>query len=35
MSTRVYVARDIAVTTAQEDTPVSLRIQRSAATVTA
>ena len=35
MSTRVYVSRDMAVTTAQEDTPVSLRIQVSAATVKA
>ena len=35
MSTRVYVARDIAVTTAQENTAVSSRIQRSAATVKA
>jgi transposase len=35
MSTRVYVSRDIAVTTAQEDTPVSIRIQLSAATVKA
>jgi transposase len=35
MSKRVYVSRDIAVTTAQEDTPVSLRIQVSAATVKA
>jgi transposase len=33
MSKRVYVSRDIAITTAQEDTPVSLRIQVSAATV--
>jgi transposase len=31
----VYVSRDIAVTTAQEDTPVSIRIQLSAATVKA
>src|SRR5262245_61849784 len=35
MSQRVYVSRDIAVTTAQEATPVSLRIQVSAATVKA
>src|SRR5712691_9813058 len=35
MSKRVYVSRDIAVTTAQEDTPVSLRIQVSSATVNA
>src|SRR4029453_6746406 len=35
MSTRVYVSRDIAVTTAQEDTPVSIRIRLSAATVKA
>src|SRR4029453_14717436 len=35
MSPRVYVSRDIAVTTAQEDTPVSIRIQLSAATVKA
>src|SRR5215471_7574374 len=35
MSKRVYVSIDIAVTTAQEDTPVSLRIQVSAATVKA
>lgn len=35
MSIRVYVSRDIAVTTAQEDTPVSIRIQLSAATVKA
>jgi transposase len=35
MSTRVYVSRDIAVTTAQEDTPMSIRIQLSAATVKA
>ena len=35
MSKRVYVFRDISVTTAQEDTPVSLRIQVSAATVKA
>ena len=35
MSTRVYVSRDIAVTTAQEDTPVSIRIQLSSATVKA
>src|SRR5215471_6457346 len=35
MSKRVYVSRDISVTTAQEDTPVSLRIQVSAATVRA
>jgi len=35
MSKRVYVSRDIAITTAQEDTPVSLRIQVSAATVKA
>jgi transposase len=35
MSKRVYVSRDISVTTAQEDTPVSLRIQVSAATVKA
>src|SRR5262247_4766170 len=35
MSKRVYVFIDIAVTTAQEDTPVSLRIQVSAATVKA
>jgi len=32
MSTRVYVSRDIALTTAQEETPVSLSIQVSAAT---
>ena len=35
MSIRVYVSRDIAVTTAQEDTPVSIRIQLSSATVKA
>jgi hypothetical protein len=35
MSKRVYVSIDIAVTTAQEDTPVSLRIQVSAATAKA
>ena len=35
MSKRVYVSRAISVTTAQEDTPVSLRIQVSAATVKA
>ena len=35
MSKRVYVSRDISDTTAQEDTPVSLRIQVSAATVKA
>jgi hypothetical protein len=35
MSKRVYVSRDIAVTTAQEETPVSLRIQVSAAPVKA
>src|SRR6201993_2354096 len=35
MRTRVYVSRDIAVTTAQEDTPVRIRIQLSAATVKA
>src|SRR5438093_13699768 len=35
MSKRVHVSIDIAVTTAQEDTPVSLRIQVSAATVKA
>src|SRR6185503_3363702 len=35
MSKRVYVSRDISVTTAQEDTPVSLRIQVSSATVKA
>src|SRR5467141_127654 len=35
MSKRVYVSRDIAITTAQEDTPVSLRIQVSASTVKA
>src|SRR5215475_8715830 len=35
MSTRVNVSRDIAVTTAQEDTPVSVRIQLSSATVQA
>ena len=35
MSIRVYLSRDIAVTTAQEDTPVSIRIQLSAATVKA
>ena len=35
MSKRVYVSRDILVPTAQEDTPVSLRIQVSAATVKA
>jgi hypothetical protein len=33
MSKRVYVSRDILVPTAQEDTPVSLRIQVSAATL--
>jgi transposase len=35
MSKRVYVSRDILVPTAQEDTPVSLRIQVSAVTVKA
>ena len=35
MSTRVYHPSDIAVTTAQEDTPVSIRIQVSSATVKA
>jgi hypothetical protein len=35
MSKQVYVSIDIPVTTAQEDTPVSLRIQVSAATVKA
>ena len=35
MSKRVYVSRDILVPTAQEDTPVSLRLQVSAATVKA
>ena len=35
MSKRVYVSRDISVPTVQEDTPVSLRIQVSAATVKA
>ncbi len=35
MSKRVYVSIDIAVTTEQEDTPVSLRIQVSSATVKA
>jgi transposase len=35
MSKRVYVSIDIAVTTAQEDTPVSLRIQVSSTTVKA
>src|SRR4029453_8061241 len=35
MSKRVYVSIDIVVTMAQEDTPVSLRIQVSAATVKA
>jgi transposase len=35
MSTRVYVSRDMAVTTAQEDTPVSIRRQLSSATVKA
>jgi len=35
MSTRVYVSRDIAVPTAQEDTPVSISIQLSSATVKA
>src|SRR5215510_10862748 len=35
MSKRVYVSIDISVTTEQEDTPVSLRIQVSAATVKA
>jgi transposase len=35
MSKRVYVSRDISDTTAQEDTPVSLRIQVSAATIKA
>jgi transposase len=35
MSPRVYVSRDIAVTTAQEDTPVRIRIQLSSATVKA
>src|SRR5882724_5700072 len=33
MSKRMYVSRDISVTTEQEDTPVSLRIQASSATV--
>jgi len=35
MSKRVYVSRDILVPPAQEDTPVRLRIQVSAATVKA
>jgi hypothetical protein len=35
MSKRVYVSIDIAVTTAQENTPVHIRIQVSAATVKA
>jgi len=35
MSSRVYHPSDIAVTTAQEDTPVSIRIQVSSATVKA
>src|SRR5215475_15452585 len=35
MSKRVYVSIDISVPTEQEDTPVSLRIQVSAATVKA
>src|SRR5882724_7931765 len=35
MSQGVYVSRDISATTAQEDTPVSLRIQVSSATVKA
>jgi transposase len=35
MSKRVYVSIDITITTAQEETPVSLRIQVSAATVKA
>ena len=35
MSKRVYVSIDMAVTMAEEDTPVSLRIQVSAATVKA
>jgi transposase len=35
MSKRVYVSIDITVTTAQEDTPVSIRIQVSSATVKA
>ena len=35
MSQRVYVSIDISVTTEQEDTPMSLRIQVSAATVKA
>src|SRR6516165_8952684 len=35
MSKRVYVSIDISVPTAQEETPVSLRIQVSAATVRA
>ena len=35
MSKWVYLPSDIAVTTAQEDTPVSLRIQVSSATVKA
>src|SRR5262252_2983 len=35
MSKRVYVSRDISVPTAQEDIPVSLRIQVSSATVKA
>ena len=35
MSKRVYVSIDIAVTTEQEDTPVSLRIQVSSVTVKA
>ena len=35
MSKRVYVSIDISVTTEQEDTPVSIRIQVSSATVKA
>jgi hypothetical protein len=35
MSTRVYLSRDISVIPEQEDTPVSLRIQVSSATVKA
>src|SRR5207249_4038615 len=35
MSKRVHVSIDISVTTAQEDTPVSIRIQVSSATVKA
>src|SRR5215813_13839524 len=35
MSRRVYVSIDISVTTAQEDTPVSISIQVSSATVKA